>query len=376
MKSNNVKINENQMPRLYGSPSPDTIRKFLLKARNYFASKTNDAWERIEQVNQLDANGNNVVDAAGNPVMNEITNIESMLLIFSEGATAGRYPIPITVLEPVAVAGEVAFEREKKIVKWKNDMNTCDKQKRSIVNGKLSYSGELKLAIGNEIQDVMRRQAAGRDALDGNDPLSILNVLIATDFSPKATVAASPLVKYEEAIERFNGDALKQDYNETLDSWDKRFGAERVNLTNLANAAGKLAELPNDESMAYKFFMRTNGLYKQVRDDIKTGTRAGGFPATVAAAMDILRPFEKPVSRNNSNRPRGVYSVGKQICQSNHVSNGWSHKCPAHKSNDHNYNDNVCKDIIKRSGSSDGQQGKVTAAVNENRRGKKHGKSN
>ena len=214
------------------------------------------------------------------------------------------------------------------------------------------------------------------DALDGNDPLSILNVLIATDFSPKATVAASPLVKYEEAIERFNGDALKQDYNETLDSWDKRFGAERVNLTNLANAAGKLAELPNVVSMAYNFFMRTNGLYKQVRDDIKTGTRAGGFPATVAAAMDILRPFE------NLSVEIAVTDLGVSTVSENKFLKATTCLMGGRTSVRHikvmitNYNDNVCKDIIKRSGSSDGQQGKVTAAVNEHRRGKKHGKSN
>ena len=207
--------------------------------------------------------------------------------------------------------------------------------------------------------------------------LAIINVLISTDFSPRATVAATPIVQYEETFERFNGESLKQDYNESLDSWEKRFGSERVNLSNLANAAGKSGELPNEESMAYKFFMRTNGLYKQVKDDVRTGTRAGGFPQTVEAAMVMLRPFEKPVSSRNNNRPKGVYvSVGKNV-KNEHVSKGWSHKCPAHKSNEHSYNDDVCKEIIKRGGSSDGQQGKVANAVNDNRsKGKKNGKSN
>ena len=352
------------MPKLYGSPSPDTIRKFLLKAKHYFASKTADAWERTVEVNQTDANGNNVINAAGDAVMRRVTYVESMILIFPDGSKAGRYPVPINVQEPASNVGEAVFEREKKIIKWKNEMQFEESQKKSIINGKLSYSGEFKIAIGNEIQDVMRRQVAGREALDGNDPLAIINVLIATDFSTRATVAASPLVKYEEAIERFNGDSLRQDYNESLDSWDKRFGAERVNLTNLATVANKVAEMPNEESMAYKFFMRTNGLYKQVREDVRTGTRAGGFPKTVVAAMDMLRPFEKPVSRSNNTRPKGVY-----VFQKKEVPKGWTYRCPAHKTNEHDYNDNVCKEIIK-SGSSEGKQGRVAKAVSDNRKGK------
>jgi hypothetical protein len=328
-------------------------------------------------VNRLDADGNNVNDEHGNPVMDQVITLESMLLIFPDGATAGRYPIPIIVQEPATVGGETGFDREKKIIKWKSEMNIFERQKSSILNGKLSYSGEFKLAIGLEIQDVMRRQAAGRDALDRDDPLAIINVLIGTDFSPRATVAAIPLVKYEEAVERFNGDTLRQEYNESLDSWEKRFGSERVNLLNVAVLAGKVAEMPNEVSMAYKFFMRTNGLYKQVRDDVKTGTRSGGFPQTIEAAMNMLRPFEKNVSSNrNNSRPKGVYvsSVGN-FSKGDYVYKGWSHKCPAHKSNEHCYNDEVCKQII--SGGSDDKKGKVANAVKDNRnKGKKNGKGN
>ena len=366
-KNNNK--NSNEMPRLFGSPSPDVIRKYLLKARNHFASKTENAWERIFEVNQVDANGTNVVDANGNNVMVVTTSIESMLLIFPDGSTAGRYPIPIEVREPVAAASDTNFEKEKKIVKWKNEMTVAENQRKSIINNKLSYSGELKLSISNEIQDVMRRQAAGRDALDGNDPLEIINVLISTDFSVKATVAASPLIKYEEAIERFNGDNLRQEFNETLDAWEKRFGSERVNLNNIALVAGKSTEVPNEESMAYRFFMRTNGIYKQVREDVRTGTRAGGFPKTVVSAMEILRPFEKPGNRisvnNNNNRVRGVY-----VAEKKENKKGWSHRCPLHKSNEHDYNDSVCNEIIKCGKSSDNKQGRVTKSVNDNRKKK------
>ena len=95
-------------------------------------------------------------------------------------------------------------------------MAKAETQAKSIVADKISYSGILKLAISNEIQDTMRRGATGRYALDGDKPLEINNELISTDFSPKATVAANPLVKYEEANARFNSENFKQEFNETL----------------------------------------------------------------------------------------------------------------------------------------------------------------
>ena len=128
-------MNENQMPKLFGSPSPDIIRKFLLKSKNFFASKTNDAWLRTELRNRLDGAGANVLDENGHPVMDEFTTTESMLLIYQDGLIAGRYPIPSSVQEPVSVPGESPFEREKKMVKWKNDMNLCESQKKTLLNG-------------------------------------------------------------------------------------------------------------------------------------------------------------------------------------------------------------------------------------------------
>jgi hypothetical protein len=90
----------------------------------------------------------------------------------------------------------------------------------------------------------------------------------------------------------------------------------------------------------------------------------------VLAALEILRPYEKP---NQPNKNKGVYVVrsGNVGNKSDHVSKGWSHKCPLHKSNDHNYNDKTCNEIIKNSGrSSEENQGtsKVTNAVNQNRK--------
>ena len=121
--------------------------------------------------------------------------------------------------------------------------------------------------------------------------------------------------------------------------------------------------------MAYRFFKRTNGLYSKVREDVKTGTRAGGMPQTVEAAMDILRPFERPVMRSNHVRQRGVYVAQKKDAS---VPNGWSHRCPAHKTNEHAYNDNICKEIIRNSAGSSSEaskQGRVQKSVNDNRRG-------
>ena len=367
-----IKINENTMPKLYGNPTPDVIRKFLVKSKHHFASKIDGAWERVQQRNRLDINGELILNNEGQPIRDEVLTVESMLLIFPEGSTAGRYPIPIEPEEPAAVTGESSFEKEKKIIKWKNEMQIYELQKNKIINAKLSYSGEFKQALSTEVQDVMRRQEIGREALDGNDPLEIINVLLSTDFSPKATVAASPMVKYEEAIERFNGEILRQEYNESLDSWEKRFGAERVNLTNIAVSAGKQGELPSEESMAYKFFMRTNGIYNKVREDVRTGARPGGFPHTVLAAMEILRPYEKP---NQSNKNKGVYIVksGNVGNKSDQVSKGWSHKCPLHKSNDHNYNDKTCNEILQNSGrkSEENQGSKVKNAVNQNQKNRK-----
>ena len=126
------KVSENQMPKLYVSPSPDTIRKFLLKAKHYFASKTADAWERTVEVNQTDANGNNVTNADGDAVTRRVTYVESMILIFPDGSKAGRYPVPINVQEPATNAGEAVFERERKSLNGKMKCN-LKKVKRKVL---------------------------------------------------------------------------------------------------------------------------------------------------------------------------------------------------------------------------------------------------
>lgn len=365
---------DNQMPKLYGnSPTPDITRKFLVKLKNFVASQTKEAWERTIQVQQLDEDGDPEVNANGDPIMVNETSIESMLLIFPDGGKPGRYPVPIAVVEPTTIAGEVAFEREKKVIKWKAEMAKAEAQAKSIVADKISYSGILKLAISNEIQDTMRRGATGRYALDGDKPLEIINELISTDFSPKATVAANPLVKYEEANARFNSENFKQEFNETLDAWEKRFGAELLNLKNLAQSAGKSAELPNEESLAFRFFMRTNGLYSKVKEDTKTGSRVGGYPATVEAAMVILRPFEKKSSQpNRGNAVRGVYVAAAGRSGRGNGNGNWQFKCPAHKTNDHNYNDHRCKEIIN--GRSDSRQAEVEREVRNQKGGRGKGR--
>ena len=218
MKRSNVgktTTNENMMPRLFGSPSPDAIRKFLLKSKNYLASKTSDAWEIVREVPLLDEDGDPETDDDGNELTEEVVTTESMLTIFPDGSTPGRYPQPITVEEPVAVVGESSFDKEKKTIKWKNELILFENQRKSIINGKLSYAGELKMALAIEVQDVMRRQASGRAALDNNDPLEIIKCLMETDFSPKATVAATPMVTFNETFDRFmDKEKLKQEFHE------------------------------------------------------------------------------------------------------------------------------------------------------------------
>ena len=383
MKRSNVgktTTNENMMPRLFGSPSPDAIRKFLLKSKNYLASKTSDAWEIVREVPLLDEDGDPETDDDGNELTEEVVTTESMLTIFPDGSTPGRYPQPITVEEPVAVVGESSFDKEKKTIKWKNELMLFENQRKSIINGKLSYAGELKMALAIEVQDVMRRQASGRAALDNNDPLEIIKCLMETDFSPKATVAATPMVKFNETFDRFmDKEKLKQEFHESLDAWEKRYGAELNNLTNLAIAANMVSELPSEANFAYRFFCRANGLYDRVRDDIKTGARPGGYPKTIEAAMELLRPYEKPVNRNNNNNNesnrKGVF-----VAQSNNKSDknksnrgGWSHLCPAHRTNEHSYNDTVCQEIIMKKNSdkrnvSEQKRDKIEKAVNNNRK--------
>jgi hypothetical protein len=345
------------MPRLFGNPSPNEKTKYLEKAKHYFASKTQiHAWERTVVTPALDANGNPQLDANGNAVINETVLVESMLNIFPDGHKPGRYPVPITVRRYRGRPTDTDAVQKTKMKEWEKEYDNMMKQKQNIIDAKLIYSAEFKESFDRNVTAIMRRSAEGRSALDNNDPLEIINCLIATDFSPQATVEANPSLRYEEADVRFN--EIRQGFDEPLDAFEKRYGAERVNLENLAAAAGKSGMVPDEETMALKFFMRTNGLYNKVREDIRTGTRTGGYPKTIDDAMIILRPFEKISKSNNQSKApiKGVFINTKNNEEKNKNkigasgavnTKGWLYRCPAHKSNNHDYNDEVCQEIIR-----------------------------
>ena len=318
------------------NPSSDQIDRWLNKMKDY-----------------LEGEGNVIKTIYTNIDGNMDITVEKMSSIFGNGSVAGRYPI---VTEPVmlgAIPNEEQLSKEMRIKKWDLEWKKYNENLKGITVEKSVIAGILKSTINFNVKEIMRKSPDGRNALDDpiGKPMEIINVLKTTDFSTNASSTLTDDEKYFNAYLKFNNrEEFKQNYDESLNNWSKRFKNEVENLKLLATKVGKISEVPSELTLANLFLERMNGLYNKLRDDLDKGLRKPR-PTNIEEVLAMAVVYDKP-STSQDRDYRGAYVVsrggrgrdGRGRGRSNIIPGNW--KCKVHGTDTHEYNDEVCKVMI------------------------------
>jgi hypothetical protein len=306
----------------------------------------------------------------------ETKSVEKMSLIFGEENKLGRYPIIEAPQDLEHVVGEHSIIKDLRVEKWKISNKLFEDNSKGWGSERSMIAGIFKDCINNNVQNIMRKSADGRNALDDilGMPLEILNMLKTTDFSRNAIGSLNDHEKYFQAYKKFTDKDFRQHYEESLNEWKKRFNNEVNNLKLLAQTADKGDEVPSELTLSSLFLDRLNGLYNKLRDDLDKGVRTDK-PKTVEEVVNLAIVYDRPgkSSRDIDTPYRGVYNVGRGRGRESRA-NGVQWKCKVHKTDTHQYWDDTCKAIIAEN--SKRQEAAVNTTVEFNRGGRGRGRSN
>ena len=342
----NQSMDRSGPPRLdFKNPTSDQVTKYLSKMKDYLEGEGNvikTVFTRIEIVEREDP------DDEGKFEEEEIEHVEKMSLIFGSESSPGRYPIAEKP-EPVRYANtDSAAVKDMKMKEWDIESKEYKINVRGISLEKSSIAGILKSTINFNVKEIMKKSEEGRNALNDElgKPMEIINVLKTTDFSSNAASTQSDFDKYFNAYTKFNSADFKQNYDESLNTWGKRFNNELNSLKLLATKCGKEQEIPSDITLANTFLKSLNGLYNKLRDDLEKGIRTPK-PDSVESVINMAIVYDRPAKDKEYERDyRGAYAVsargrGRGRSISNVIPGDW--KCKIHGTDTHEYWDEICQ---------------------------------
>ena len=321
-------------------PTAEQIRKHLLKCEAYVIRESGYAWVKAGKEMKM---ANIFPDETGKP---------------------GEYPTSID--EVVPTDAEMADPTKKEIAmhRFKQSSDNKQRQELYIVSEKAIIMSMLKDSLTETTKDILRQNATGRTLLlSKNEPLEFINLLTSTDFSREGIFSVNPLERYHKALAGFSDKDFRQQMNESLHDWHKRFNSEVVKIETLATEAGVEGELAGAKTRALQFFDKLNSNFNELRRRYETGLQKVK-PDTVAKVVEEAKYFDKPSTKSahiTQRQPpsvptqnRGVYHVDTQNLTGNkqgRKSNMNNHqpstkkprlKCLKHNTNDHKYGSEEC----------------------------------
>ena len=310
-------------------PTPEMVRRHLDLAKQYTMRNSERTWT-VNGVMQMMANI--YPDAQGR---------------------SGNYPVPVKPIDPTEEEMADPLRKMKAESMWKASYKEANLQENYIVNQKVVQAAMLKGSLCESIKDTMRKTKTGRDALDStNDPLSIINVLIATDFSRDSMLAIDPVERFSLALSRYHDkDLTRQGAHESLEDWRKRFNSEIAKLEVLAKDAGLQSAVPVEALRALHFYEKLNNNYADLRKRYDTGLSVRK-PDTIDGVVEVAKFYDKNTKSQQFNnngstqekqpQQRGVYKTTTSSGDNNRPK-GERFRCYTHHTNEHKWNDDECK---------------------------------
>ena len=128
----------------------------------------------------------------------------SMPNIFpDDDGSAGSYPEPSELVLPTAEELADPARKDVAMVRFRSSYEAVERQKLYIITEKNIIMSAIKESLNDTTKDILRQTKLGRELLlSKNQPLELINLLRATDFSREGLFSVDALEKFHKAVSK------------------------------------------------------------------------------------------------------------------------------------------------------------------------------
>ena len=296
----------------------------------------------------------------------DLVNVpQSMVDIFPDhDGNPGEYPKTITP-RSYATHGDGLnnFELMDLGIKIKDDSRDLASQRDAIMTGKNQIMGILTGSLNPAIKNQLRKTAIGKQAIDSeNDPLTLLNLLLRTDFSKGATNSISPMMTYHNSRMMLFSIVFKQEMHDSLDTWRNKFNSqvEIVKKNAIIVGGGCADEKLTEESLGWLYYSKLNAKFNELRTRVETNL-VRPMPKSVEEWIEAARfwdtntvEYSGASASTTTTSSKGAYVTTSTSGSKNEA----GFRCRTHNTNEHRWNDAACKALRSSDSAKGSNEGK------------------
>ena len=312
-------------------PTQDELKKWAAYCCSRYQASTDTVW----------------VDDVGQDV--------SLAQLFpKQDGTLGSMPTVFVPATPTLAELQDPVLKVVTMARYKMESDLVASIKKHIRSASVNISQMLVRTISAEMTTILRNTVIGIATMDDlTNPLSILNYIMAKDYSLAAQMVTDPIEQYHNAKVYFDSTSVKQkDTGESSTVFAVRFNAEYQKVQQLAGVAGLQAQLMTAQLLTYSFLSKLNKKYDTLKSDYDKGNKVK--PVTIAGVvLHCLYWDNLPTASGGSQSKytpaeRAAYAIQRAQQKRNKSVNAniapvvSKYKCIMHKTDLHVWNDPVC----------------------------------
>jgi hypothetical protein len=307
---------------IYNNPSQDQIRQFMSIIRSKYSLKTDLVWKAKDG------------------------SVQSCVNLFpKDDGSLGSQPVidPVIDLTEAQLASPIGQILKDK---WREDYKDFRSRTQHLLTRGTNITTLINNSMSSGMKQLLLSDAKGRDAMNKlEDPLTLINLIMTTDFTINTLNAKSDIQKFFNAKTEFNNTVQK--VNETSTAFSIRFKTEFSKLKLLAVTAGVESQLPTDEVLSFEFLHKLTPKYNELREEYDKGIKVK--PVTIDLLLVDTRFYDSTVVKKvmettliTKRSIPGQEYKGK--VKRPFKSNPNNYRCIKHKTSEHCAKDQVCRD--------------------------------